>query len=166
MMSMELALGAPVTDPQGKSARNSSTSPVPGRSRAVTSEVSWSTVSKRSTVNRAGTATLPVSATRATSFRRRSTIMTFSALLLGAVAQLPGQDLVLARVPPAPGGPLHRPEQDLVAAALEEQLRAGAGDGEASEVEVGVVGPALGQGEVPVEPERVAVHPAGHPDRQ
>ena len=45
MTSMELALGAPVTEPQGKSARNSSTSPVPGRSRAVTSEVSWSTVS-------------------------------------------------------------------------------------------------------------------------
>ncbi len=79
---MELALGAPVTDPQGKSARNSSTRPVCGRRRAVTSEVSWSTVSKRSTVNRAGTATLPVSATRATSFRRRSTIMTFSACSL------------------------------------------------------------------------------------
>src|SRR3954467_14358624 len=79
---------------------------------------------------------------------------------------MPGQDLVLARVPPTPGGPLHRPEQDLVAAALEEQLRTGAGDREAPEVEVGVVGSALAQGEVPVEPERVALHPSGHPDRQ
>jgi hypothetical protein len=38
MTAMELALGAPVTDPQGKSARNISTSPVSGRRRAVMSE--------------------------------------------------------------------------------------------------------------------------------
>ena len=82
--------------------------------------------------------------------------------LLGAAVQPAGQDLVLAQVPAAPGGPLHGPEQDLVAAALEEQLRAGAGHGEAAEVEVGVVGPALTEGEIPVELERVAVHPSGH----
>jgi len=41
---MELTLGAPVTEPHGNSTRKRSTSPVPGRSRAVTSEVSCSTV--------------------------------------------------------------------------------------------------------------------------
>jgi hypothetical protein len=77
-----------------------------------------------------------------------------------------GQLRVFAQVPATPGGPLHGPEQDPVVAALEEQLRAGAGDGEAPEVQEGVVRPALTQGEVPVEPERVAPHPPGHPDRQ
>ena len=92
--------------------------------------------------------------------------MTFSACSLGLERSRSGQDLVLAQVPAAPGGPLHGPEQDLVAGALEEQLRAGAGDGEAAEVEVGVVGPSLAEGEIAVEPERVAVHPSGHPHRQ
>ena len=87
-------------------------------------------------------------------------------LLLGAGTQPVGQDLVLVQVPAAPGGPLHGPQQDLVAGAPEEQLRAGAGDGEAAEVEEGVVGPPLAEGEIAVELERVAVDPSGHPHRQ
>ena len=45
MSSMVRCFGAPVTEPDGNSARNTSTSPVPGRGRAVTSEVSCHTVS-------------------------------------------------------------------------------------------------------------------------
>jgi hypothetical protein len=45
MSSIERCFGAPVTEPDGNSARKTSTSPVPGLGRAVTSEVSCQTVS-------------------------------------------------------------------------------------------------------------------------
>ena len=45
MISMVRTLGAPVTDPQGKSAANTSASPTPDRSVEVTVEVSCHTVS-------------------------------------------------------------------------------------------------------------------------
>jgi hypothetical protein len=41
---MVLAFGAPVTDPHGNSAWNTSASPTPSRARAVTSDVSCQTV--------------------------------------------------------------------------------------------------------------------------
>ena len=83
--------------------------------------------------------------------------------LLGAGPQLLPPAGVLRRVPAAGRRPLHRAQQHLPAVAdLHEQLRAGAGHGEPAEVEVGVVRAALAQRQVAVEPERIAVHPAGH----
>ena len=76
-------LGAPVTDPQGNSARNTSTSPTSGRVRAVISDVSCHTVGYRSSTKRPGTSTLPTRATRERSLRSRSTIIRFSARSFG-----------------------------------------------------------------------------------
>ncbi len=72
-------LGAPVTDPQGNSARNTSTSDVAVSSSADTVEVSCHTVSYRSRSNTSLQVTEPVRATRPMSLRSRSTIIAFSA---------------------------------------------------------------------------------------
>ena len=82
---MARTLGAPVTEPQGNSAANTSVSVVPGRVRAVTSDVICHTVGKACVANSAGTCTLCGSAMRDMSLRSRSTIITFSARSLGAV---------------------------------------------------------------------------------
>ena len=81
--SIVRAFGAPVTDPQGNRARKISVSPASGRSRAVTSEVSWCTVSKRSALQQPRHRDAARTATRARSLRTRSTIMTFSARSFG-----------------------------------------------------------------------------------
>ena len=88
--------------------------------------------------------------------------MTFSARSLG-LARGAGQAPVLVPVTAAPCRALHGAEQHLVAAALEEQLRAGAGHDEPTQVEVGVVGPALTERQVPVQLEGIPRNVPGHP---
>ena len=44
MISMARSFGAPVTDPQGKSAASTSENRVPGSSRPVTRDTIWCTV--------------------------------------------------------------------------------------------------------------------------
>ena len=83
MAAMAAALGAPVTEPQGNSAANTSHSRVPARVRARTSEVICQTAGRASVWNRRGTCTLCGSAMRERSLRSRSTTMTFSARSLG-----------------------------------------------------------------------------------
>lgn len=78
-MRIACTLGAPVMEPHGNSAPNTSASPVPTRVRATTSEVICHTVGSGWVWNRAGTRTLCGSAMRERSLRSRSTIITFSA---------------------------------------------------------------------------------------
>ena len=77
MICIVPTLGAPVTDADGNSAaRISSRGAVV---RAVTEEVICQTFEYGSSVNSAGTSTLPNAATRPRSFRTMSTTITFSA---------------------------------------------------------------------------------------
>ena len=71
--------GAPVTDPHGKSARNTSTREASPRRSAATVDVSCHTVSYRSAEKTSVQVTLPARANRPRSLRSRSTIMAFSA---------------------------------------------------------------------------------------
>jgi len=79
MIPIVETLGAPVTEPQGNKAANTSPIPTPGRSDAPTVEVSCQTVSYRSAANRSVQVTAPLRATRPMSLRIRSTIIAFSA---------------------------------------------------------------------------------------
>jgi hypothetical protein len=83
IICMARTLGAPVTEPQGNSAANTSESRMPARVRACTSDVICHTVGRPSVWNSAGTRTLCGWAMRERSLRSRSTIMTFSARSLG-----------------------------------------------------------------------------------
>ncbi|VTU21677.1 hypothetical protein E5CHR_01235 [Variovorax sp. PBL-E5] len=76
---MAATLGAPVTEPQGNSAANTSASVQPARVRASTSEVICHTLGSASVWNRRGTRTEKGSAMRDMSLRSKSTIITFSA---------------------------------------------------------------------------------------
>ena len=71
--------GVPVTLPLGNSAPKTSRRERPCRSSAETVEVSCHTVSNRSASNTSLHRTEPTRATRARSFRNRSTIIAFSA---------------------------------------------------------------------------------------
>ena len=82
---MARTLGAPVTEPQGNSAANTSARQIPGRVRARTSDVICHTVGSGVVSNNRGTCTLCGRAMRERSLRSRSTIITFSARSLGAV---------------------------------------------------------------------------------
>ena len=85
IIRMALTLGAPVTDPQGNNAANTSASEQAARVRASTSEVICHTVDSASVWNKRGTRTLNGSAMRDKSLRSRSTIITFSARSLADV---------------------------------------------------------------------------------
>ena len=78
-------LGAPVMDPQGKSAAIRPAVLVPGRSVASIVDVSCQTEGYRSSSYSRGTRTVPGIASRPRSLRSRSTIMTFSARSFGDV---------------------------------------------------------------------------------
>ena len=80
---MARTLGAPVTEPHGNSAPNTSASVVPTRVLACTSEVICHTLGSAWVWNKAGTRTLKGWAMRDKSLRSKSTIMTFSARSLG-----------------------------------------------------------------------------------
>ncbi len=92
--------------------------------------------------------------------------MTFSARSLGLARRLVGQAPILVPVTTTSRRALHGAEQHVVAAALEEQLRAGAGHDEPTEIEVGVVRPALAERQVPVQLEGIPRHAPGHPHGQ
>ena len=79
MIRIVRTFGAPVIEPLGKSARNTSARPVSGRIRAVTVDVSCQTVSNRSGSNTLDHRTVPGAAIRPRSLRSRSTIIAFSA---------------------------------------------------------------------------------------
>ncbi len=85
MWCMAWRLGAPVTEPQGKRAANSSLRRRSLRLRAVMVDVICQTVGRACSSNRSGTRTLPTSATRDRSLRSRSTIIRFSARSLALV---------------------------------------------------------------------------------
>ncbi len=140
---MAAAFGAPVTEPDGNSAANTSTSDVPGRGAAVTSEVSCHSVGYGSARSSRGTRTEPTCATRDRSLRSRSTIITFSARSLLLAQQFRPSLRVLGRVNAAGRGALHRPGEQARGRPLEEQLRAGAEDEVAADVEQRVVPTAL-----------------------
>ena len=72
-------LGAPVTDPGGNVARSRAASPLPGASRARTSETRCQTPGCGWASGAAGASTVPYAATRPRSLRIRSTIITCSA---------------------------------------------------------------------------------------
>ena len=101
MTPIAATFGAPVTEPHGNSAANTSSRPTSARGRAVMSEVSCQTVSYRSGRKRVGTRTDPTSAMRARSLRSRSTIITFSArclaLAVSAARMRPSSSLVVPR---------------------------------------------------------------------
>src|SRR5690606_37832853 len=77
MMRTADDLGAPVTEPGGKVAANSSGQPAPRASRARTVETRWTRPGCSSTAHSFGALTVPTAATRPRSFRTRSTIITF-----------------------------------------------------------------------------------------
>ena len=79
MIPIVETFGAPVTEPQGNSARKTSTSEASERRSPATPEVSCQTVSKRSGAKTSPQVTVPSCATRPRSLRSRSTIIAFSA---------------------------------------------------------------------------------------
>jgi hypothetical protein len=80
---MARTLGAPVTEPQGNSVLNTSSSATPLRVRASMSDVNCQTVGQACAWNKCRTLTEWGSAIRDMSFRSRSTIITFSARSFG-----------------------------------------------------------------------------------
>jgi hypothetical protein len=83
MIRIVATFGAPVTDPLGNRHAKTRASEVPGSRSAPIVEVSCHTVSYRSASNIAETSTLPGTAIRPRSLRRRSTIIAFSARSFG-----------------------------------------------------------------------------------
>ena len=86
MISIVRSFGAPVIEPPGKQARTQSTASVPSRIRPSTVDTSWCTVAYVSVAISRGTRTVPVRHTRPRSLRSRSTIIRFSARVLGSAA--------------------------------------------------------------------------------
>src|SRR6266511_3707777 len=97
--SSAASFGAPVTEPPGRTARSNSTSPVPGRSRADTTDSACHSPHHSRTANSSGTETEPVTATRDRSLRSRSTIIMCSARSLGSANSSARPTAVAGRVP-------------------------------------------------------------------
>ena len=79
MISIVRTFGAPVTEPLGNNPRNTPATPTSASSSADTVVVSCQTVSYRSAWKTSAQVTEPVRLIRPRSFRRRSTIIAFSA---------------------------------------------------------------------------------------
>ena len=164
MIRIVATFGAPVTEPLGKSARNTSSRLARGASCARMEEVSCQTVSNRSARNTSDQVTEPSRATRPRSLRSRSTIIAFSAPILDRPLQPVADRVVLRGEAAARRGPFHRPGLEHVAVDPEEQLRGCREHADAARVEVGAVGASLGEAEIAVQPARLAFQASSQPE--
>ncbi len=86
MSCMVWCFGAPVIEPQGKRARNTAGTSMPGKGSASTVEVICHKAPWACTWKSCGTRTLPTRAKRPRSLRSKSVIMRFSARFFGSPA--------------------------------------------------------------------------------
>ena len=166
MILIVRTFGAPVIEPLGKSARNTSARPVSGRSRAVTVDVSCQTVSNRSGSNTLDHRTVPGRAMRPRSLRSRSTIIAFSARSFTDAVSRSRIGVVLREPAAARRRALHRPCREEVAVQPEEELgRRGQDPVTARRSGTRRCGASLRVAQVAVETALVALHRRTQPER-
>ena len=128
MSCIARTLGAPVTEPHGNKAANTSGSRRPVRVRACTSDVICHTVGSAWVWNSSGTRTVCGSAMRERSLRSRSTIITFSARSLGDARRRSAAAASSAGVAPRAAVPFMGRARMLPPAALACQSKNSSGD--------------------------------------